>query len=81
MKLLNKKKKQRTSTYNIKGCVFLILGYIRVSTVQQNTDRQFDALTEYGCEKLFIDKITNIMTNYFIILAYLVGVGYNYWRV
>jgi len=58
MKLLNKKKKQRTSTYNIKGCVFLILGYIRVSTVQQNTDRQFDALTEYGCEKLFIDKIT-----------------------
>ncbi len=32
------------------------VGYIRVSTKEQNVDRQVQSLTEYGCEKIFIDK-------------------------
>lgn len=32
------------------------VGYIRVSSVDQNIQRQINLLTDYGCEKLFIDK-------------------------
>lgn len=32
-----------------------IVGYARVSTVEQNTDRQHDALTAAGCERVFTD--------------------------
>lgn len=32
------------------------VGYIRVSSVDQNIQRQINILTDYGCEKLFIDK-------------------------
>lgn len=34
------------------------IGYIRVSTDEQLTHLQEDALNEYGCEKLYIDKIS-----------------------
>lgn len=34
----------------------MIVGYVRVSSVEQNEARQVEALTNYGCEKLFIDK-------------------------
>lgn len=36
----------------------MIFGYIRVSTVSQNIDRQKDALEKAGAERLFIDKVT-----------------------
>lgn len=32
------------------------IGYARVSTREQNTAHQHDALTEAGCERVFIDK-------------------------
>ncbi|MFP3359121.1 recombinase family protein, partial [Planococcus sp. SIMBA_143] len=32
------------------------VGYIRVSSKDQNATRQILALKEYGCEKLFIDQ-------------------------
>lgn len=32
------------------------VGYIRVSTKGQNVARQVQALTDYGCDKIFIDK-------------------------
>lgn len=32
------------------------VGYIRVSSTDQNVQRQINLLTDYGCEKLFIDK-------------------------
>lgn len=32
------------------------VGYIRVSTKDQNEERQIKSLEEYGCEKIFIDK-------------------------
>lgn len=34
------------------------IGYARVSTLDQNLDRQLDNLHEKGCEKIFMEKIT-----------------------
>lgn len=34
------------------------IGYARVSTDQQNLDRQLDMLNEYGCEKIITEKYT-----------------------
>lgn len=36
----------------------MIIGYARVSTVEQNIERQEVALQNLGCEKIYIDKIT-----------------------
>lgn len=35
-----------------------IFGYARVSTEQQNLDRQIDALKKYGCEIIYTEKMT-----------------------
>ena len=35
-----------------------IFGYARVSTEQQNLDRQLDALRKYGCDVLYNEKMT-----------------------
>lgn len=34
------------------------IGYARVSTLDQNLDRQLDQLNEQGCERIFKEKIT-----------------------
>lgn len=34
------------------------IGYARVSTNDQNLDRQLDQLSEYGCERIFQEKVT-----------------------
>lgn len=39
------------------------IGYVRVSTVEQNEDRQVKALEDAGCEKLFIDKMSGKNTD------------------
>ena len=36
----------------------IIIGYARVSTIDQNLDRQIDAMTENGAEKIFTEKVT-----------------------
>ncbi len=35
-----------------------IFGYARVSTEQQNLDRQIDALKKYGCDVIYNEKMT-----------------------
>ena len=35
-----------------------VFGYARVSTEQQNLDRQIDALKKYGCDLIFNEKMT-----------------------
>ena len=35
-----------------------IFGYARVSTAEQNLDRQLDALKQYGVDKIYNEKIT-----------------------
>ena len=37
-----------------------IFGYARVSTEQQNLDRQLDALKKYGCDMIYNEKMTGI---------------------
>jgi len=36
----------------------MIIGYARVSTIDQNLDRQLDSLDENGAEKIFTEKVT-----------------------
>jgi len=36
----------------------LIFGYARVSTEEQNLDMQVDALTKFGVEKIYKEKLT-----------------------
>ncbi|MCB5235892.1 recombinase family protein [Niallia circulans] len=36
----------------------MIFGYMRVSTSEQNLERQEKALLEAGCEKIFFEKVT-----------------------
>lgn len=36
----------------------MIIGYARVSTVDQNLDRQISMLSEHGCEKMVKEKFT-----------------------
>lgn len=38
----------------------MILGYVRVSTREQNVDLQIDALKKAGAEKFFIDKLSAV---------------------
>lgn len=34
------------------------IGYARVSTLDQNLDRQIDQLNEVGCERIYMEKLT-----------------------
>ncbi|WP_290063380.1 recombinase family protein [Paraclostridium bifermentans] len=36
----------------------MLIGYCRVSTNEQNLDRQIESLKKYGCEKIYCDKAT-----------------------
>lgn len=41
----------------------MLVGYARVSTIEQNLDLQLAALEEVGCEKLYQDQISGTKTN------------------
>jgi hypothetical protein len=41
----------------------MLLGYARVSTVDQNLALQRDALTEAGCAKIFIEQMSGAVTD------------------
>jgi DNA invertase Pin-like site-specific DNA recombinase len=41
----------------------MIIGYIRVSKEEQNENLQIDALKKYGCEKLYIEKISGVISD------------------
>lgn len=40
----------------------MLVGYARISTLEQNLDLQLDVLKKEGCEKLFCEKIYEIKT-------------------
>jgi DNA invertase Pin-like site-specific DNA recombinase len=42
---------------------FMLVGYARVSTVDQSLDHQLSALEEVGCEKLYQDQISGTKAN------------------
>jgi len=41
----------------------MMIGYARVSTLEQNLTLQRDALTEAGCEKIFIEQMSGAVTD------------------
>jgi DNA invertase Pin-like site-specific DNA recombinase len=41
----------------------MLIGYARVSTVDQNLALQLEALTEAGCEKIFTEQISGAVAN------------------
>ena len=49
------------------GCcnrgIIMLVGYARVSTVDQNLDLQLSALKEVGCEKLYQDQMSGTKAN------------------
>jgi len=40
-----------------------LIGYARVSTATQKTDRQIDSLEEVGCSKIFSEEISGVIKN------------------
>lgn len=42
---------------------FMKFGYMRVSTMDQNLDRQEQQLIEFGCERIFFEKVTGTKRN------------------
>jgi DNA invertase Pin-like site-specific DNA recombinase len=41
----------------------MLIGYARVSTVDQNLSLQRDALTEAGCEKIFTEQMSGAVAD------------------
>ena len=42
---------------------FRLIRYASVSTIDQNTDLQTDALKIAGCQKIFIDRISGVKSD------------------
>lgn len=44
----------------LKGGIFIkmIIGYARVSSFEQNLDRQIQSLKEFGCDRIFVEKFS-----------------------
>lgn len=58
-KLISKTKKVETKKVETKKEIEIMkIGYARVSTQDQNLDRQIDQLTKAGCTKIYQEKIT-----------------------
>lgn len=46
----------QTGLFNSNEVIIMIFGYARVSSTDQNLDRQIEELKKYGCERIYSDK-------------------------
>lgn len=55
----------------------MLIGYCRVSTTEQNLNRQIEILKNYGCERIYCDKSTgkNFNRREYIKLKYTIRSG------
>ncbi len=49
--------------YSVEERMNMKFGYMRVSTLDQNLDRQKKQLEEFGCDRIFFEKVTGTKRN------------------
>ena len=56
----------------------MIVGYARVSSIDQNLDRQFENLKTFGAEKIFTENILRLAMKKSMTIDFFIAIFYSY---